>query len=88
MNKLWPLSENKVFFQRIFIKWVKDCFKQLMFFDLNEFWFISGRSDSATTVPIHGLVEQMNTDVVNVLPSVQPCIGCDTSKVVANATAA
>ena len=59
-----------------------------MFFDLNEFWFISGRSDSATAVPIHELLDQINADVVNILPSVQPCIGCDTtSKVVTKAAA-
>ena len=24
MNKFWPLSENKVYFQQIYIKWVKE----------------------------------------------------------------
>ena len=38
-------------------------FKQLTFFDLNEFRFLSGRSDSAA-VPIHDLVDHMNADVV------------------------
>ena len=38
-------------------------FKQLTFFDLNEFRFLSGRSDS-TAVPIHDLVDHMNADVV------------------------
>ena len=38
-------------------------FKELTFFDLNEFRYLSGRSDS-TAVPIHDLVDHMNADVV------------------------
>ena len=166
MNKFWPLSENKVSFQQIFIKWAKECqkndsstillgglheeddnmrvqiesgfstverllqcshkeaddwamfhlnhvvkvakyhsvtvaspdtdvfvctinhFKQLMFFDLNEFWFISDRSHSTTAVPIHDLVDHVNADVFDILPPVHALTGCDTISKIDAKTAA
>ena len=157
MHKFWPLSKNKVSFQRIFIKWVKECqkndsctiffggahengsntverlppcsheaadnrvmfhvnhavkvskyhivavaspdtdvfvcamhhFKQLMFFDLNDFWLISGQSDSTTAVPIkNSLVDHTNADVVDILPLAHALTGCDTTSKVGTKPAA
>ena len=53
-------------------------FKQLMFFNLNEFWLISGQNNSTVVLPIHSLVDHMNTDVVDILPPVHALTGCDT----------
>ena len=39
-------------------------------FGLNEFWFVSGRSNSLTKVPIHDLVEKMSADIIEILPAV------------------
>ena len=39
-------------------------------FDLNKFWFISDRNDSTTAVAIHDLVDDMNADVIYILPPV------------------
>ena len=63
-------------------------FKQLMFFDLNEFWFISDRSHSTTAVPIHDLVDHVNADVFDILPPVHALTGCDTISKIDAKTAA
>ena len=63
-------------------------FNQLMFFDLNEFWFISGQSDSTTAVPIQSLVDHINADVVDILPSVHALTECDTTSKVGTKPAA
>ena len=54
-------------------------FSQLVYFSLNEFWFVSGRSNSLTIVPIHYLVEKMSADIIEILPAVQALTGCDTT---------
>ena len=63
-------------------------FKQLAFFDLNECWYIRGRSDSTTAVPIHDLVNHMNADVVNILPPVHALTRCDTISKIGSKAAA
>ena len=61
---------------------------KLIFFYLNEFWLISGRSDSTTAGPIYSLVDHMNLDVVDILPQVHTLTGCDTTIKVATKPAA
>ena len=56
-------------------------FSQLVYFGLNEFWFVSGRSNSLTIVPIHDLVVKMSADIIEILPVVHALTGYDiTSK--------
>lgn len=55
-----------------------------MFFDLNEFWFISGGGDSITAVSTSNLVDHRNADVVDILP----LTGCDTTSNMSTKTAA
>ena len=63
-------------------------FSQLVYFGLNEFWFVSGRRNSLTIVPIHDLVKKISTDIIEILPAVHTLTGCDTTnKIGTKATA-
>ena len=59
-----------------------------MFFDLNEFWLISRRSNSAIEVPMYSLIDHINADVVDILPPVHTFTGCDTASKVGTKAAA
>ena len=57
-------------------------FIQLMVFDLNELWLITGWRHSTTVVPIHDSVDHVSADVVDTLPHVHPTVlvtGFDTT---------
>ena len=54
-------------------------FSKLMYFDLQELWFISGRSESKTVVPVHDMVGSMEPDLIEVLPASHALTGCDTT---------
>ena len=63
-------------------------FNQLVYFDLNAFWFVSGRSNSTTVVPIHEWVDQVSADVIDILPTIHALTGCDTMSKIGTKTAA
>ena len=50
-----------------------------MYLDLQEFWLVSGRSDSRSVIPIHGLFECIDRDFIEVLPAIHALTGCDTT---------
>ena len=50
-----------------------------MHFDLQELWFISGRSESKSVVPIHALVGSMEPDLIEILPAIHALTGCNTT---------
>ena len=54
-------------------------FRKLMYFDLDELWFASGRGNSRTFFPIHGLANDLDSDIVEVLPAIHALAGCDTA---------
>ena len=63
-------------------------FNQLIYFGLNELWFLTGKSISKCFIPIHDLVNTMDSDVIDILPAVHALTGCDTtSKVGTKASA-
>ena len=63
-------------------------FGQLMFFDLKELWFITGRSSSRFIIPVHDSVNGMESDLIDILPAAHALTDCDTtSKVGTNAAA-
>ena len=49
------------------------------YFDLEELWFISGKSESRTLLPIHDLVNEIDTDFIDTLPAINALTGCDTT---------
>ena len=63
-------------------------FSQFVYFGLNEFWFVSGRSNSLTIVPIHDLVEKMSANIIGILPAVHVLTGCDTTSKIGRKAAA
>ena len=48
----------------------------------------SGWSDLETVMPVHSLVHNIKTDVVDILPPVHALTGCDTTSEVGAKTAA
>ena len=57
-------------------------FNQLKYSDLTELWVITGRSTSKNFIPIHSLVNTLDSHIVEILPAVHALTGSDsTSKV-------
>ena len=54
-------------------------YKKFIYFDLEELWFTSGKSDSRTVLPIHDLVNEIDTDVTDILLAIHGLTGCDTT---------
>ena len=54
-------------------------FNKLKYFNLEELWFVSGRSDSRTVFPIHDLADDLVPDLAEVLPAIHALTGCDTA---------
>ena len=50
-----------------------------MHFDLLELWFISGRSESKSVVPVHDHVGSMEPDLIEILPAIHGLTGCGTT---------
>ena len=44
------------------------------YFDLEELWFISGKSESRTVLPIHDLVNEIDTDFIDILPAIHTLV--------------
>ena len=63
-------------------------FYKLKYFDLEQLWFVSIQGNSRTFFPIHGLVHDLDSDLVEGLPAIHALTGCDTvSKVGAKSRA-
>ena len=45
-------------------------YNKFIYFDLEELWFISGKSESRTVLPIHDLVNEIDTDFIDILPAI------------------
>ena len=54
-------------------------FFNLKYFDLEELWFVSGRGNSRTLFTIHDLANDLDSDLVEVLPAIHAVTGCDTA---------
>ena len=52
-------------------------FCKLKYFDLKELWFVSGRGNSRAFFPIHDLANDLDSDLVEVLPAIHALTGCD-----------
>jgi len=59
-----------------------------MFFDLKYLWFITGRSSSRFIIPIHDLINVMESDLIDILPAVHALTGCDTTSKIGTKTSA
>ena len=49
---------------------VKHNFMQLKYFNLDEFWFVSGRTDPRTAFTIHDFPDNLDPDIVEAEPVV------------------
>ena len=49
----------------------------MMYFNLKELWFVSGRTDSRTAFPIHDFADNLDPDLVETEPVVDIFTGCD-----------
>ena len=54
-------------------------FCKLKYFDLEELQFDSGRGNSRTFFSIHDLANDLDLDLVEVLPAIHALTGCDTA---------
>ena len=54
-------------------------FQKLNYFDPEELWFVSSRGNSRTFFPIHDLANDLDSDLVEVLPAIHALTGCDTA---------
>ena len=54
-------------------------FCKLKYFYLEELWFVSVRGNSRTFFPIHDLANDLDSDLVEVLPAIHAPTGCDTT---------
>ena len=54
-------------------------FCKLNCFDLEKLWFVSGQANSRTFFPVHNLVNDLDLDLVEVLPAIHALTGCDTA---------
>ena len=54
-------------------------FCKLKYLDLEELWFVLGRGNSRTFFPIHNLANDLDSDLVEVLPAIHALNGCDTA---------
>ena len=59
-------------------------FNRFVFFGLNELWFRTSR----LVVPVHDIVNDIDSDVVDVLPAVHALTGCDTTSKIGTKAAA
>ena len=41
---------------------------------MEELWFISGKSESRTVLPIHDLVNEIDTDFIDILPAIHTLV--------------
>ena len=54
-------------------------FCNLKYFDMEELWLVSGRGNSIAFFPIHDLANDLDSDLVEVLPAIHALTGCDTT---------
>ena len=54
-------------------------FNRWIFFGLIELWVVSGKSNSKLAVPLHRIIESIDSNVVDILPAAHALPGCDTS---------
>ena len=54
-------------------------FCKLKYFNLEELWFVSGRGNSRTFFLIHGLANDLDSDLFEVLKAIHALTGCDTA---------
>ena len=54
-------------------------YNKFIYFDLEDLWFISGKSESRTVLAIHDLVNEINTNFIDILPAIRALTGCDTT---------
>ena len=54
-------------------------FCKLKYFDIEELWFVSGRGNSRTFFSIHDLTNDLDSDLLKVLPAIHALTGCDTA---------
>ena len=48
-------------------------------YDIKELWMLSGQGRSSRAIPLHQLVNTMDSTVIEVLPAVHALSGCDTT---------
>ena len=54
-------------------------FSRWIYFALEELWVVSGKSNARVVTPIHKIVDNMTSNVVDGLPAVHALTGCDTT---------
>ena len=58
------------------------------FSNLNEIWIVSGKSGQRVAFPIHDLIEELDSGVIDVLPAVHSLSGCDSTSKIGSKTKA
>ena len=56
-----------------------DHFSNWTDYDIKELWMLSGQGRSSRAIPLHQLVNTMDSTVIEVLPAVHALSGCDTT---------
>ena len=54
-------------------------FNHWIYFNLEELWVVSGRSNAVVATPVHNIANELDSNVIDVLPAVHALTGCDTT---------
>ena len=49
-------------------------YNRFIYLDLEELWFISGKKESRTVMPIHDLVNEIDTDFTDILAAIHALV--------------
>ena len=56
-----------------------DHFSRWIHFGMQELWVLKGQGTSKGPVPVHDLLDKMDSSVIDILPAVHALSGCDTT---------
>ena len=57
-----------------------------IYFGLKELWIVAGKNNAKFAIPEHTILDQLDTDVVDILPAMHALIGSDTTSKVGTKT--
>ena len=57
-------------------------YRKSMYFNLEELWFWTGLSTSRTFVSVHDAVDILESDAIEILPTMHAVTGCDSTSTI------
>ena len=54
-------------------------FSLCIYLGLKELWIVAGKSNAKFAIPVHTILDQLDTDVVDILPAMHALTGSDTT---------